>query len=262
MERVNGKEVGVSALKSLFSAIPYVGQVFNEALFDYWSRIKQNRLNSFVEMLTDFFLCSQQVDLDTLKTEDFLDLFESVIRRVVQTKSKEKHKRFKDVLTNQMINPQNSYGNAEIYLDIISGLSEVEVNILQHHSVFDEALDNKAEEIDKVSGEISRLEERYNKETQNAVLGYATNVAFIDEQIQKLRIIVEAHNSEVTELQKYRTHEFYGISAHEFLYYKQSLASKALMIDKMVGSIGGSAFQMMSITEFGKNFLNFITDTG
>ena len=59
-------------------------------------------------------------------------------------------------------------------------------------------------------------------------------------------------------LEERRMAEYYGISKAEFLYYKQSLASKALLIDWGVGALDVRPFEIMNITRFGEDFINFI----
>ncbi|MDR6761899.1 hypothetical protein J2Y38_002108 [Flavobacterium sp. 2755] len=50
------KEILTSTAKSLFSLIPYAGTALTELVFDYNGRIKQNRLNKFIEILSDGFI--------------------------------------------------------------------------------------------------------------------------------------------------------------------------------------------------------------
>ncbi len=77
--------------------------------------------------------------MENLKTEEFSDLFEAVLRRVTQTKSKEKHKRFRDVLIHHIKNPDPDIDNSETYLDAITSLNEMSINILKEHQQFDNA---------------------------------------------------------------------------------------------------------------------------
>jgi len=66
---------------------------------------------------------------------------------------------------------------------------------------------------------------------------------------------------EITDRQAFRKPEYFGINDSEFLYYKQTLYSKGLLIDKGFGTFGGSTpFLRMWVTDFGQQFLNFITD--
>ena len=105
MTKFDKKEIIVSTVKSLFGAIPFGGTALNELFFEYNGQLKQKRLNQFVEILAENFTEDSEINLDNIKTENFSDLFESVLRRVVQTKSELKLNRFKDILIKELNNP-------------------------------------------------------------------------------------------------------------------------------------------------------------
>jgi len=72
------KEAGVSVVRSLFSAVPYAGGALNEIFFDYRSRVKQNRINAFADMLAEFFLEHSDIEPESLKQRNsaiFLNLW-------------------------------------------------------------------------------------------------------------------------------------------------------------------------------------------
>ena len=111
--------------------------------------------------MTAFFTKNPAINLETLKTEEFSDLFESVIRRVLQTKSREKHIRFRDVLLRQIHQPNDEIENAETYLDLIGTLNEPAIWILNEHPVFIKAY----EAIDPLTVHIPR--KLYRRSTLN-----------------------------------------------------------------------------------------------
>src|SRR5690606_3919762 len=119
--------------KSIFGAVPFVGSLFDELFFEYNGRIKQKRLNHFIEILADNFTQESDIKIENIQTEDFNDLFESVLRRVVRTKSEWKLNKFKDILINELNSPTKQIELVELYLDLISDLSEEELTILYHH---------------------------------------------------------------------------------------------------------------------------------
>jgi len=251
-------EAAISMAKSAFSTIPFAGGALNEIFFDYRSRLKQNRLNSFVELLSAFFSGHPDIDQERLKTEEFSDLFESVIRRVLQTKSKEKHLRFRDILTRQILYPASETENAEICLDLISTLDETAVCILQEHQVWG----NRYAEINpkrqvlltkiKVDGE------RLN-DLKRDVDAHQMQIGKLATQIKLNQAKVEVYNTTVLNLQKFRKAEFFELTDAEYLYYKQTLYAKGLLIDKGIGTHGGNqTFHYMWLTEFGQRFLDFI----
>ncbi|WBV52053.1 hypothetical protein [Chryseobacterium gambrini] len=257
---IDKNEVGISLLKIGLSNIPYVGQLLSEALFEYRGRIKQNRLNKFTELLSDYFGNNSEINIEKIQSEDFSDLFEAILKRVAETKSEQKLRHFRDILTNSL-NENLDYENSEIYLDLISNLSEIDMSILKNHQLFDNKFDKRYDtknlyekllpELEKnVQNEYELREKGFANDWDNAVIKYnATKNA--------IRAISEQNKS----VNIYRTAEFYGINDAEFLYSKQKLYSLGLLIDSGFGKFDYKPFGMMSITEFAKKFLEFIKNS-
>jgi hypothetical protein len=256
------KETGISAVRSIFGAVPFAGGALNEIFFDFRSRVKQNRINSFAEMLTDFFMENSEIDTESLKTEEFSDIFESVVRRVMLTKSKEKHVRYRDILIQHVFEPHKSVENAETYLDMIATLDEMAIRILAVHGQF--SIDYARLEIELMNAEgnarkeqnkIEQLKQSYPIKEDKLKL-YELAKSKFDNEAKVIR-------QEITDRQAFRKAEYFGINDSEFLYYKQTLYSKGFLIDKGFGTFGGSTpFLRMWVTDFGQQFLNFITDQG
>ncbi|ATP55557.1 hypothetical protein CPT03_03300 [Pedobacter ginsengisoli] len=253
---IDKKEAGISALKMLFSTIPYAGQLLNEIIFDYRGRIKQNRLNNFTELLSDFFNIHPDIDLENLKSEDFSDVFELVIIKVANTKSLAKQKRFRDILTHHILYPRSSTDNAEIYLQLVAELNETAINILSQYQRF-------SIESQKISQQLQELDKR-----RQCLASYHTNITSdqldeqnqrqIEEQIVDIDKQIEALNTYNESIQDFKKAEFYQITEGEFLYNKQMLSAKALLVDNGMSYFDIKPFQAMSITEFGDLFIRFI----
>jgi hypothetical protein len=95
---MKNKALVESGAKIFFSLIQYRGQLLSETFFDYRSRVKQDRLNSFIESLVQYLEnINGGVTVELQQSEDFGDLFESIVKRVIQTSSKEKAVRFRNV---------------------------------------------------------------------------------------------------------------------------------------------------------------------
>lgn len=258
MKKEEFKEAGVSVVRSLFGAVPYAGGALNEIFFDYRSRVKQNRINAFSEMLSEFFLAHSDIELASLKTEEFSDIFESVVRRVVLTKSKEKHMRYRDVLIQHIFEPYKSVENAETYLDLIATLDEMAIRMLAVHGQFSVDYARLEEELMAAEGKarkeqnsIDQLKQVYPTDEDQVKLLEAAKTEFESE--------AEIIRKEITDRQAFRKPEYFGIAESEFLYYKQTLYSKGLLIDKGFGTYGGSTpFLRMWITDFGEQFLRFL----
>ncbi|MBD8084493.1 hypothetical protein [Chryseobacterium caseinilyticum] len=257
MNNIDKKEIGISIVKSAFSNIPFAGQLLTEVLFDYRGRIKQNRLNKFIELLSQYFSQNSDVVFENMKSEDFSDLLELVLKKVVDTKSEEKLRRFKDILVNS-ITTDIDYNNSERYLDLVSNLSEKDIQILKGHQLFDSNFDERLD-YQKINAKLlGDLEKNMNEEIKLRDDGFANSWQNAVSQFNSLKASMRTFDEQNKSVEIYRNAEFYSIENDEFLYSKQKLFSLGLLIDSGAGKFDYKPFHMMSITEFAKKFLEFI----
>ena len=251
------QKVTEGVIRTILGTLP-CGPVFIE-IFEIGGRIKQQRLNSFLEELAKFLTENQEdINIDNIRSEDFIDLFESVITRVVKTQSEIKRQRFKDILINKIKVPYYNIDNADIHLSLICELSEKAIEILSGHGVFNNKFEEEKQRKIDIEDQINKTTLEVQQEWKNNRSGHANRYSSVNSEKQKLETQLRELEQYFSSLEKYRTAEHYNITETEFLYYKQSLASKALLIDSGVGSIGCRSFEIMSITQFGQDFINFI----
>jgi hypothetical protein len=100
------KVVRISSIRSAIGGIPVIGTLLNEALFDGRSRLKQARINKFILLLQEYIeqTNEEEINVEYLKSEEFSDLFESILKRVVLARSEKKLKIFKQILIGQFEN--------------------------------------------------------------------------------------------------------------------------------------------------------------
>lgn len=254
MKSEHSKEILTSLAKSLFSAIPYAGTALTELVFDYNGRLKQNRLNKFIEILAEGFTTNSNINLDNIKTEHFNDLFEAVIKRVVATKSESKLRRFKDILINELINPSES-DTVDIYLDLINNLSDKEILILHHHRHFAKSYIKEIARIDELLKELNQAIE--NKKRESNIMGISSHN---NDTIRSIETEIHGIRRKHDNLKEFRSPAFYDLDENKYFFYIQRLYSQGLLIDIGIGRIGTDPFYMMSITEFGISFLKFLKD--
>lgn len=215
------KETGISLTKGVLGAVPYVGTLLNEMFFDYRGRLKQERINSFIKELQTFMVShvnEGQIDFKHLKSEQFGDLFESIIYRVSQNRSQERLHRFKSILVNQMIAPYET-DYTETFLDIASKINEKQIEILNVYR--------------KVQlGEIRN---------EDNLMG---------------RDVIDANH--ITEISDFRNHHFYNLDKDVYMFYVQDLVSKSLLLDDSINRLSTRPYQILEITAFGIEFLRFI----
>ena len=254
------KQIDSAVIRSFFGALPFVGQALNETFFDVRWRLKQDRFNKFTEMFAEYFIGKPEFDLEAFKTEDFGDLFEAIMMRVVQTKSENKHKRYRDVLIKQFENTLPNADNSGRYLELISVLDEVEISIIYNHRVFDENFKLNEERLRSMKADETNLKSQYKENVQLSAAGHANDKTKIQNDLDGLRLSISNLQMDLSKFEIYREASCYRISESQFMFYKQNLYSKALLNDSAAGgdSYGYFPFKSMGITEFGKEFLAFL----
>jgi hypothetical protein len=209
-----------STAKGLIGAIPFAGTALNEALFDGRSRIKQERFNNFINIFSEYMkdVNESEIDFEYIKSEDFGDIFESIIRRVMRSGSEEKLKTFKNVLSNHVLGKIKT-DHAETFLDLVSRLNEDQIRIL----------------------------ETYRK--------IKTNDISIDENLPKRNVIDANFETQISELRSAKNFE---LDEGVYQFYLQDLFAKGLLFDNGVNRMDIGPFELMEITQFGIDFLSYI----
>lgn len=255
------KAVIESVFKTAFGLIPYGGQLLNEVFFDYRSRIKQQRLNNFIEAVIAYLESKNvnAISLEIQQSEDFGDLFESIVRRVVQTSSEEKRIRFRNVLVGYVSNP-TKLDYRDTYLDILEKVNETQIHILKAHSKIKDDFKNLITQRDGMSEEMSRLNDKLEYEKKLVEGGKPNNYFDYTKSILSISSSLKKVKQDINIYEDYRKADYYGIEKGEYLFLLQDLYSKGLLIDQGIGAIGTNAFEIMAITSFGKEFLKFINE--
>lgn len=253
------KQLIESTAKAFFGIIPYAGQSLSEIFFDYRSRVKQDRLNKFLVDFRNYLEESGMTEMpnELLKDEDFGDLFESVIRRVIQTNSKEKIQRFKSILGNFIIyHERNEY--SETFLEIADKINETQICILQSHSLIKTDIRSALAEKEYLSNQMSELnirlntaKNRYDKGGAGEYHNLTSEILLLSHRLKEVKKTIQIDASR-------RDASFYNIDQGEFMFLKQDLYTKGLLLDLGINSIDSKPFEIMGITEFGESFLRFI----
>jgi len=129
------KEFLVSSAKSVFSTIPFIGGLLDEICFEYWGRLKQDRINRFVGEFAAFMMeySGKDINIDSeyIKSEQFIDIFYEIISHVIRIGSDKKLQYFKVILAKSIFLKNKSDFTAT-FLDIVAKLDENELKILSY----------------------------------------------------------------------------------------------------------------------------------
>jgi hypothetical protein len=100
-------------------------------LADVKGRIQTERVNKFAEFLKEGFeSVNESFDAENLKSEDFLDSFELIIRKVVNTKSEAKLKRYRNVLLRNMFSHDSISEMFLKYVSLAENVNDIQVLII------------------------------------------------------------------------------------------------------------------------------------
>lgn len=126
------QETSVGFIKGLFGAVPFVGTLPTEAVFDIRARIKQRRFEEFTLKLTNRIEnLENKINYNFLKSEEFIDLFEDMTEKILRNKSQKKLNIFTDILASSMCKSAlDDIEFSHLYISIIDSLTEVELKIL------------------------------------------------------------------------------------------------------------------------------------
>ena len=123
-----------SVVRSLLGAIPSIGTALNEAIFDLRARLKQERLEKFVEYLADSLqtLETDKIDVAYIQSAEFVDFLEDVLIRAAKVRAEEKRRKLAAVLAGRL---QHAEGTPfdDRFLDLLISLSDIQVFILAEH---------------------------------------------------------------------------------------------------------------------------------
>ncbi|MEH6309071.1 hypothetical protein RYH73_25695 [Olivibacter sp. CPCC 100613] len=258
---MKNKALTESGAKILFSLIPYGGQLLSEIFFDYRSRVKQDRLNNFIESWEQYLKnsCGSGIPLEIQQSEDFGDLFESIVKRVIQTNSTEKVTRFRNVVGNYIAEPiKLDYRDS--FLDMIERLNEPQIKILKCHAQITENIrsllkrrEGMQEEMFRLNDKLAHEAELLNDRKPNKYHEHTRNILNIDGHLKEVDKAIKKDGD-------IRKADYYGLESGDYLFLVQDLYSKGLLVDLGVGTFDTKPFDTMGVTAFGLKFLKFINE--
>ena len=258
-----GKQAAVGAMKGLLGAVPFVGAALDEAFFEIRSRLKQDRVNNFIINFSEYLksLNHTDIDIEQIKTEDFGDFFEEIILKVSRTSSELKIKAFRNLLTNQILNPQD-IEKVDILLSIISQLKESQFIILNNlvNNIYSQyggslgekrLLERKLRELQRSSDDLKAEWRKHSDPDFNDKLEE------VELEIEKLKEEIEEMKEEIEKYSAPFEAKSYGLNGSDFFYLIQDLSSKGLIVDRS-GIYAAEPFEIIEATQLGMDLLEFI----
>ena len=209
--------------EALLSRVPGGVGLLTDTFIRYRNLIKQERVCDLLEELKKDVesMDPHEFDQEYLRSEEFSDILESILWRVVNTASEEKVHRFKMILLNEMKHTYES-DFKETFLDIAFRINEDQILILDH------------------------FREIRNSESESSS--------------ERGIIQSEDAGGEGARASLNRERDLLGFDESKYLFYVQDLVSKSLLYDEniLLFDGGGKPYTNLKITPFGEEFLRFI----
>jgi hypothetical protein len=124
---------GMPIAKSIVQLVPWIGTFINEILSDKGNKIKEQRIESFLNALYDCIkiLDKSKLNSDWGNSEEFYDLLTRALDSSLRTRSKEKIKMNALILSNVLLLAENEKNfRPEEYLAALEDLTPFEVKSL------------------------------------------------------------------------------------------------------------------------------------
>lgn len=250
------KEGGLAALKGLIGAIPFAGTALNEAFFEARGRIKQNRVNSFIENFGEFLsnFKEEELNLDQIREEDFSDFFEQLMVNISKTRSEAKKKAFQSLLANQLKNPK-PIDYAEVILEITNSLQEKQIPILLNlnESFNSNYVDQKGyllereRELETLN---KNLKEEYNQFDSQEDFTLTPVIRRLKQKIDRINQEIERTKVRIEKVKEPYMPKTYNCEGHEFYFLIQDLINKGLLVDLGM-KYNAEPFELIEISSLG-----------
>lgn len=233
-----------------------------EGFWNFNKGLKQQRLMNFVESLKLVFESKLKIKLDSydFQSEDFVDLFESIMKEVQTTKSIEKLNAFRGIFINSLI--LDSFDLTQVYIDLTTSLHEKQIEILNIFISTNEDRKNiskKISELSKLHGEkeantkrLRALTEKGTIESGQSIAQSSKDEVAVLAQLEKAR---EEHKRIVDSINPIR----FGIESSKFNYFVRDLISKGLLVENTYVSFASNIVDSIDATDFAIDYYKFVT---
>lgn len=234
-----------------------------DGFWNFRSGLKQKRLLDFAESLKKLLEKELGNNLKNyhFETEDFVDVFDSIMNKVQYTKSETKLNSFKAIIVNSI---KCKSDLTQVYIDLISKLNDKEIEMLKHFMKSEQSRKKKIEQIYKFKSLLDNKQSNVERLKRLAQIGeiqphQSISSAQKEETFTYSKLIQARKDYEIEH--KSINSKMLGISEGEFEYYYTDLIANGLIKTIQFEPFRDShiKLQYIVLTKFGTEFFQFIT---
>lgn len=234
-------------------------------VLNFWgfrNGLKQKRLLDFAESLKKTFESELNIDLDDydFQSENFVDLFDSIMNQVQITKSEEKLNAFKGIFVNSLINDE--YHMVQVYIDLTTSLHEKQIEILNLFIKTDDDRKKKSKEISKLSKDVEQKEKERNKlrrQAKNGTINPNQSVSKATNDEKSLKAKLERTRNAHRRIVDSINAECFNLEESQYIYFLRDLISKGLLVENTYVSFDTTIVDSIDATSFALAYYNFVT---
>lgn len=256
------KEYGVAVIKGLLATIPFVGTFINEIIFDARSRIKQERVNSFIAEFSNFIEHKSEITqkINKIDEEKFSDVFEEILVSASKTSATYKIAIFKQILVKQFDLCNETTDEAIRFINLTNSITLHQFNILtKFNSLSDKVLLYKVKIIE-AENEIAESKPLLQKEIRRATQGSANSRLTYENRINKAEESIRSKTKALNENINPSNNELYGLTREEYLIEIHDLIGKGLIQDLALETSFIKPLELFKITIFGRKYIEYVKE--
>ena len=124
-------ETGIDTFQNIVAGFLPGIHVFHE-LINVGNKLKTKRLLNFAQNFKSaiYELKNETINDSNFTKEDFIEVFEKVLFQVQNTKSELKLERFRNILLNQLVDPQEDIDLMNKYIKILNELNDIQIHMI------------------------------------------------------------------------------------------------------------------------------------
>lgn len=256
------KEYGIATIKGALGAVPFVGTFLNEVTFDARSRVKQYRVNSFIEEFGKYIEDQgvEKISADNLDPEKVGDILEEVIISVTKTSAEHKRNVFKKILLKQFSEKGGEVDETLRFIKITNEITFLQLEILKvFHGLSDNLIRYKLH-ILKLEEELKEIEINKTNALQKFKRTSKTVQKLLDREIAIDKLLRRKKNALQKGDKNPNSHKTFGVHRDIYIVEVQDLIAKGLLFDFVVQTDLIDPNVLFGITKLGRRYLQYVLE--
>jgi len=262
MKKEIKKEYLQSTIKGAIGAIPFAGTLLNEVMFEARSRVKQERVNNFVNELSSYLANLKEGDLklEDLNQEEIGDILEDVFISVSKTSAKHKYDSFKKIIRKQLDPVKSNSDEVLRFVSITNSINAFQFQILTFFSSMSDKVLKYPIDILEIERELPLVEQEIMHDKKRYNKGLSNNLAMQQSFLKDKQRSINSKRKALSENIRVNDHSVYGLTLEEFIVEMQDLIGKGLIFDQAINTNIVKPYSYFGLTKLGRKYIEYVRE--